>query len=263
MSESLLRLKGIAYRYPEESGLVLENIDLTVQAGEKIVLLGANGCGKSTLLKILNGLIFPKQGDYFYRGEQVNQARLKEKAFLSRFRREMVFLFQHPDAMLFNPTVAEEIAFGPRQMGLDHVPERVARWAGALGLEKHLNSPPFRLSGGEKQKVCLAALLALEPEVLLLDEPTANLDPRGTGWLVDFLQSLPLTTVTTTHNLSLAGELGERTLVLAENHRLIYDGPLSTLLDDRDTLLQANLLHIHRHRHHGLEHRHYHTHDWE
>jgi len=259
----LLQVTGLTHRYPEQAQPILEAVSFSVTAGEKIVLLGANGTGKSTLLKILDGLEFPQAGSYAYRGQAVTHRSLKDKTFARQFRREVGFLFQHPDAMLFNPTVSEEIAFGPRQMGLDKIPERVAHWANALGLSAHLDSPPFRLSGGEKQKVCLAALLALEPAVLLLDEPTANLDPRSTGWLVDFLQDLPMTTLTTTHNLSLAGELGARTLVLSEQHRLIYDGPLDSLLRDQDRLLAANLLHRHRHRHGDLEHRHYHSHEWD
>jgi cobalt/nickel transport system ATP-binding protein len=143
------------------------------------------------------------------------------------------------------------------------VESRVLRWAGVLGLKGCLDSPPFRLSSGEKQKVCLAALLVMEPKVLLLDEPTSSLDPRSTGWLVDFLQDLETTTIIATHNLGLACEFGERSLVLSESHELIYDGPTDGLLRDRDRLLRANLLHIHRHRHEGLEHSHYHAHDWE
>jgi cobalt/nickel transport system ATP-binding protein len=132
-----------------------------------------------------------------------------------------------------------------------------------VGVERHLDRPPFGLSGGEKQKVCLAALLAMEPELLLLDEPAAALDPRSTGWLVDFLAQLPCTVITSTHNLSLAPELGSRALVLGEDHRLLYDGAVEAFLDNRERLLAANLMHIHRHRHGTVEHRHFHTHDWD
>ena len=110
--------------------------------------------------------------------------------------------------------------------------------------------------------MCLAALLVLEPRVLLLDEPTANMDPRSTGWLIDFLAELDQTTLITTHNLSLAGELGSRCLVLGENHRLIFDGAIRAFLGDRDKLIAANLVHSHRHRHGGELHAHYHIHDW-
>jgi cobalt/nickel transport system ATP-binding protein len=163
--------------------------------------------------------------------------------------------------MLFNPTVYDEIAYGLRQLGEARDIDGVVReWAVRLGVEPHLKRPPFQLSGGEKQKVCLAALLCLEPRVLLLDEPTANLDPRSTGWLVDFLQDLSVTSVATTHNLSLAGELGDRVLVLSEKHQLIFDGRVEELLGDEDKLLAANL--VHRHRSGGSRERRLHVHDW-
>ncbi len=246
-----------------DGNTVLEDISFTLSPGEKVVLLGVNGSGKSTLLKILNGLIFPTRGCWRYKGREITAGALKEKAFSRSFRREAVLLFQSPEAMIFNPTVYDEIAFGPRQLGMKDVGDRVRHWAGQVGVEKYLRRPPFELSGGEKQKVCLAALLVLEPELLLLDEPAANLDPRSSGWLVDFLQDLQVTTLVTTHNLSLGSELGERTLVLSETHRLIYDGAIDDLLNDSDKLIEANLVHRHRHRHEGLEHRHYHVHQWK
>lgn len=242
---------------------VLDNISFSIAPGEKVVLLGVNGSGKSTLLKILNGLIFPVRGCWRYKGREITSRAMKAKDFSRTFRREAVLLFQSPEAMIFNPTVFDEIAFGPRQLGLEDVDDRVRHWAGLVGVEQFLHRPPFDLSGGEKQKVCLAALLVLEPELLLLDEPTANLDPRSTGWLVDFLQELEVTTLVTTHNLSLGSELGERTLVLSEEHRLIYDGKIDELLADREKLIEANLVHSHRHRHEGMEHRHYHVHQWK
>jgi cobalt/nickel transport system ATP-binding protein len=239
------------------------NIRHTYDNGEKAVLLGANGCGKTTLLKILNGLIFPSAGEYRYKGTPVTGESLKDGSFHRAFRKEVVLLFQNPDAMLFNPTVYDEIAFGPRQLGLGDAADRARRWAEEFGLARFLDRPPFELSRGEKQKLCLAALLAVEPELLLLDEPTSNLDPRTTGWLVDYLQSLDATTLVTTHNLSLAGELGNRTLLLSERHEIVYDGPMEPLLADVDRLVDANLVHVHRHKHEGIEHRHYHAHDWE
>jgi cobalt/nickel transport system ATP-binding protein len=258
----MVEAEALCYRY-RDGEPVLQGVGFRIAAGDKLVLLGSNGCGKTTLLKLLDGLLFPQRGQYRYDGEPVDAARLKDAGFSRRFRREVALLFQNPNTMLFNPTVYDEIAFGVRQLGLEQPDARVRHWAGVLGVARHLDSPPFRLSGGEKQKVCLASLLALEPKLLLLDEPAANLDPRSTGWLVDFLQSLPTTTLVTTHNLSLAPELGARALVLSEAHELIYDGAVEPLLSDKDTLLRANLVHAHRHRHAGLEHRHFHVHDWD
>jgi len=257
----VLEVVGVGHRYGATE--VLRDIGLTIRPGEKVVLLGSNGSGKSTLLKILNGLIAPTSGRFVYQGEEITPLKLKAPALHRRFRSEVALLFQNPDAMLFNPSVFDEIAFGPRQMALANVDERVRHWADQVGVSQHLSRPPFSLSGGEKQKVCLAALLALEPKVLLLDEPTAALDPRSTGWLVDFLGSLDITTLTTTHNLSLAPELGNRALVLGEDHSLIHDGPIQTLLADMNLLAAANLVHTHRHRHGNIEHRHTHVHDWQ
>ena len=256
----MIELEHVSYRYPEGEP-ALKDVSLAVAEHEKVVLLGTNGSGKTTLLRILNGLIFPQEGTYRHASEPVTEGRLKDRSWSRRFRREVVLLFQHPEAMLFNPTVYDEIAYGLRQLGADDLDGQVRHWAARLGVEPHLRRSPFQLSGGEKQKVCLAALLALEPRVLLLDEPTANLDPRSTGWLVDFLQDLSVTSVATTHNLGLAGELGDRVLVLSEGHELIFDGRMEDLLGDEDKLLAANLVHSHR-RGSSSGRRHLHTHDW-
>jgi cobalt/nickel transport system ATP-binding protein len=260
-ADPVLEIIGIEHHYGATQ--ILHDISFVVRPGEKLVLLGCNGSGKSTLLKILNGLITPTAGRFFYQGENITPLHLKAPVLHRRFRSEVAMLFQNPDAMLFNPTVFDEIAFGPRQMGLANLTERVRHWADQVGVSQHLERPPFTLSGGEKQKVCLAALLALEPRVLLLDEPTAALDPRSTGWLIDFLSGLHITTLTTTHNLSLAPELGNRALVLGEDHSLIHDGPVKSLLADMALLAAANLVHTHRHRHGDIEHRHTHVHDWQ
>jgi cobalt/nickel transport system ATP-binding protein len=258
----MLEAADVSHRY-DDGAEVLRGVSFALTAGEKVVLLGANGTGKSTLLKILNGLVAPGAGEVRYDGRRVDRAALRDAAFHRRFRREVVLLFQNPDTMLFNPTVFDEIAFGPRQLGLDALDERVRHWAQVLRLTPLLARTPFGLSGGEKQRVCLAALLVLEPKVLLLDEPTANMDPRSTGWLIDFLADLDQTTLVTTHNLSLAGELGSRWLVFGEDHRPIFDGAIRAFLGDRDKLIAANLVHSHRHRHGGELHAHYHIHDWD
>ncbi|NCO58601.1 MAG: ABC transporter [Nitrospirae bacterium CG18_big_fil_WC_8_21_14_2_50_70_55] len=259
---TVVELDRLSYRYPE-GGVAVDDFTFTVTAGERLVLLGANGSGKTTLLKLLDGLLFPATGSYRYGGEEVARPRLATAPFRRRFRSEVALLFQDPEAMLFNPTVYDELAFGPRQLGLADVEARVARWAQAAEIEPLLARPPGQLSGGEKKRVALAALLVLEPRLLLLDEPTAGLDPRSTGWLIELLQGLAATILATTHNLSLAAELGERTLLLGEDHHLLYDGPLEPLLNDPDRLLAANLLHRHPHHHAGVVHRHYHLHDWE
>jgi cobalt/nickel transport system ATP-binding protein len=260
----MIELDKVGFAYPQGDA-ILADISFVCEAGERIVLLGANGCGKSTLLKLINGLITPTRGEIHFHGQPLTPARLRQRDFVRRFRGEVAMVFQHPDAMLFNATVAEEIAYGPRLLGMPDIDERVRRWAKRMQLEKYLDTPPFQLSGGEKQRLCLACVLACQPKLLLLDEPTANLDPRATGWLVDFLlDQAGLTTLVTTQNLSLAAELGQRALVLGEDGHLIHDGPLSETLANTELLWQANLAHSHRHRHaDGTEHRHVHVHqDW-
>ncbi len=262
----LLEVRDLTYVWRSPEGrerLLFDGLGFQLHPGEKAVLLGANGCGKSTLLKLLNGLLPASRGSLHWRGEAISPERLRAREMARRFRRDCVLLFQHPEAMLFNPSVAEEIAYGPRLLGLDDIPARVARWAGELGLTELLEQPPFQLSGGEKQKVALASLLALDPGLLLLDEPTASLDPRTTGWLVDTLLDSPCTALISTHNLSLAAELGSRALVLGEGGRLLFDGPLETALADLELLERAGLAHRHRHRHGGLAHSHLHRHDWD
>lgn len=242
-------------RFCWEAGkTVIDDFSLKIGAGDKVVILGANGCGKSTLLKLMNGLATPQSGSISYRGAEPKGRN---------FRRECALLFQHPEAMLFNPTVRDEIAYGPRQLELPDTDARVARWAAALELAPLLDTPPFLLSGGEKQKIALACLLALEPQLLLLDEPSASLDPATVGWLIDTLLDTDTTVVAATHNLSLAAELGNRCLVLGERGRLLYDGPVMAALGNLALLEEARLAHRHRHRHGSATHSHPHVHDWD
>lgn len=219
----------------------LRGIELTIAAGEKLVLLGANGSGKSSLLRLLNGLVLPDRGEYRYEGTVVDRAALADKAFARRLRSETVLLFQHPAAMLFNPSVRDEIAYGPRRLGWADVDRRVDHWARELRLLPLLDKPPHALSGGEQQKVALAALLVLEPRLVLLDEPTANLDARACAWLADFLAELPATVLTSTHSLALAPDFGRRCLLLGEDHALLHDGPTEAALADAALLQRANL----------------------
>jgi cobalt/nickel transport system ATP-binding protein len=244
---------------------VLRDLSFSVAEGERVVVLGVNGCGKSTLLKLLDGLVFASGGEVRFGGSPLDARTLGEPSFRRRFRGEVGFLFQNVDAMLFNPTVADEIAFGPRQLGLADVEGRVARQADLLGLTALLSRPPFELSGGEKKRVALAALLACDPRVLLLDEATANLDPAWAGRLVDLLSGRKdLTIVAATHNLSVAEELGSRALLLATDRPgLLFDGPTAALLRDPMLLVRSGLAHRHLHAHEGTDHAHFHVHDVE
>jgi cobalt/nickel transport system ATP-binding protein len=244
---------------------VLRDLRFTVGEGERVVLLGVNGCGKSSLLRLLDGLAFPTGGTLRWAGEPLEPKRLDDAATRRRFRSEVALLFQNVDAMLFHPTVADEIAFGPRQLGVPDVDARVSRWARVFDVEHLLDRPPFELSGGEKKRVALAAILAIGPKVLLLDEATANLDPASAARLVDLLQELEgVTTIASTHNLTVAEELGTRALLLAPGRAgLVYDGPVSGLLADERLLVESGLAHRHAHRHGDAEHAHFHVHDLE
>jgi len=259
MTEPLYRLDAVSVDYPDGRN-ALDSVSLEIAAGERVVLLGTNGCGKSTLLKLLDGLVPASRGTLHFEGRVLDKALLAQRAFAGSFRRRVALMFQQPEAMLFNPTVAEEIGFGLRHLPEKEARERVRHWAGFMRLEAHLDVHPSQLSGGEKQRLCLACLLALEPEVLLLDEPTANLDPRTVGWLIDWLAERAITTVVATHHMALAPELGQRAVILSEAHRLAYDGPVDKALADLELLLENNLAHRHRHEHGGMVHEHVHHH---
>lgn len=261
MAEAWLEFAGVSYAWPDGRA-VFANLSFRIDAGEKVVLLGANGAGKSTLLRLANGLLMPDQGSIAWQGQVLSNTLLRQREFARRFRQANVLLFQHPEAMLFNPTVREEIAYGPRQLGLPDVDARVAHWSGELGLSGLLDEAPFLLSGGQKQKLVLACLLALDPGFLALDEPSASLDPATVGWLIDTLLDSGRTVLASTHNLSLAAELGDRALILDAAGQLCYDGPLLPALQDVELLLAAGLAHRHRHRHGSHAHVHLHAHDW-
>jgi cobalt/nickel transport system ATP-binding protein len=260
----MIALDDVAYRYPDGAS-ALRGVSFELAAGERAVLLGANGCGKSTLLKLIGGLLFASDGEVRFRGRALTPRVFARRESRRRFRAAVGMVFQNPDAMLFNPTVREEIAYGPARLGRADADDVALEWARRFGLQRYLETAPFRLSGGEKQRLALACVLACGPELVLLDEPTANLDPRASGWLVDFLlEQRGLTTLVSTQNLSLAAELGRRALILDERGELIHDGDLASAMRDTGLLWRANLAHRHRHRHaDGTEHRHAHVHeDW-
>ena len=247
MIRPVFELKEVTYSYAGEI-VALDGIDLAIQAGEALVILGANGSGKSTLLRLLDGLLFADRGTVAAFGEPLTEERLEKADFRRSFRSRVGFLFQNPDVQLFSPTVREEIAFGPLQLGLaqDEARERVEDILAWLGLGVLAERSPLQLSGGEKKKVAIAAVLAMNPQVLLLDEPTAALDPRSRHWFLELaaeLGRIGKTVVTATHDLELAERTGTRLVVVGETHRIAADGAPARLLADRDLLVGANLIH--------------------
>jgi cobalt/nickel transport system ATP-binding protein len=260
-------LDRVAFSY-EDTGLALRDISLTIARGERVAVLGANGSGKSTLLRILDGLIFPAAGGVRACGEAVNEETLRDAGVAERFRRRVGLVFQNADVQLFSTTVREEIAFGPLQLGLDReeVVSRTADVAAMLGLDGLLERPPFRLSGGEKKKVAIATVLVVNPEIILLDEPTAGLDPRTQGWLLELLAELHhagKTLVSATNELDLVPAFADRVVVLDELHAVAADGPVAMILADGDLLRRVNIIHEHAHRHGETWHVHSHFHGGE
>jgi cobalt/nickel transport system ATP-binding protein len=243
----------------------LQSVDLRLEPGERIAILGSNGCGKSTLLQIMDGLLFPTEGEAYAFGQKLTEEIFQQASFTVFFRQRVGLLFQNPDVQLFCPTVFDEIAFGPLQQDLprEEVLDQCREMIRMLNLEKIAQRSPHQLSGGEKKKVALASVLAVNPDVLLLDEPTAGLDPRTQVWLVevlDELHSMGKTIVTATHDLSILEEIADRAYVMSEDHAIVADGSAGEILDDLDLLLRVNLIHEHAHKHEGFVHRHGHLH---
>jgi len=270
MEEAIIDLRNISYSYVGKID-ALKNINLKVEAGEQVCIMGANGSGKSTLLAIIDGLVFPTSGEYFAFGNRVSEEifdSIKDNPFRTYFRKKVGFVFQNSDVQLFSPTVYEEIAFGPLQLDLskEEVKSRVNDVIEMMDIAKLRDRAPHTLSGGEKKKVCIASVLATNPDVLLLDEPTAGLDPRTQLWLIELLQQLAVagkTIITATHDLDIIEQISNRSVVMGEDHAIKVDRGTSAVLSDLELLLAANLIHKHMHRHGTIAHQHLHSHEKE
>ncbi len=266
-AECLFDVDRVSYHYQNKLPALVD-VSLSIAPGRKIGILGANGSGKSTLLKLLDGLYFPTSGTVSFRGMRLDQDSLADEATNSAFRRSVGLVFQDPDVQLFSPTVWEEVAFGPLQLGLsrDEVEARVQAALELLGIVKLADRVPYGLSGGEKKKVSLASVLVVEPEVLLLDEPTAALDPRSQRALVDLIVEVSergRTVVTATHDLDVVAEIADQVFVFGEEKTVVRAGAPEEILADHDLLLATNLAHAHRHYHAAMgsgEHVHPHLH---
>ncbi len=231
-----IEVRDLDFRYPDGTAALL-GVSMTVHHGESVALLGGNGAGKTTLALHLNGLLTPLPGRLRVVGLDV-----ADNSNLTELRRRLQIVFANPDDQLFMPTVREDVAFGPRNLGLDHhdVTDRVTEVLAAVGAAHLIDRPPHRLSTGEKRRVALATSLAMDPDLLVLDEPSAGLDPRGRRQLVELLRPLAQTRLIITHDLTLAAALCPRSVVMADG-RIVADMATETLLSDGDLLQHHDL----------------------
>jgi cobalt transport protein ATP-binding subunit len=230
-----IEINKLSYAYPD-GHQALDNVSLSIQPCEKVALVGPNGAGKSTLILHLNGIL-GGDGRVEVCGLPVTRDNL------GRVRAMVGLVFQTPDDQLFSPTVFEDVAFGPIYQGLPmpEVQARVAQALAAVHMSAYMDRVSHHLSSGEKKRIAIATVLSMQPEVLVLDEPTAGLDPRARRSLISLLRDLPLTMLVSTHDMLMVRELFPRMVILDEG-RVVADGPTAALLQD-DTLLEA----------HGLE----------
>lgn len=267
---TIFDVKNVSYTYMGKID-ALKDVSFKVSQGEQISIMGANGSGKSTLLALLDGLIFPTQGEFHAFDNKVSEEifdTIKDNEFRSYFRKKVGFVFQNSDIQLFSPTVFDEVAFGPLQLDMspEKIKTRVLQVLEMIGITKLKDRSPHTLSGGEKKKVSIATVLVTNPDVLLLDEPTAGLDPRTQLWLIELLQELGRagkTIITATHDLETVAHISKRAIVMGESHKIIVDRDVEKVLDNMELLLSTNLIHEHMHVHGKLVHEHLHFHNKE
>jgi cobalt/nickel transport system ATP-binding protein len=264
MTAPVFELSRVTYRYDAVEALA--DVTLAIPAGKRVALLGPNGSGKSTLLRLLDGLYFADSGTVSFHGRTLNSEAFSQDAFAFDFRRRVGLVFQNPEVQLFNPTVFDEVAFAPLQLRWpkEQIVERVSAVLHLMELGHLRSRPPHRLSGGEKKRVALASVLVLDPEVLLLDEPTAGLDPRSESQIIDMLIAWgdgARTVITATHDLGLVEDIADHCIVLYQG-QVAAEGEPAVLLRDQALLARTNMIHAHRHRHaSGVTHTHPHRHD--
>lgn len=263
MTTPVFKLNSVDYSYREVSALA--KLSLVIPRGQRVILLGANGSGKSTLLRVLDALYFPDAGTVSAFGEPLDPERMADEERSISFRRRVGFLFQNPDVQLFNASVFDELAFGPLQLrwSKERIRQRVEEMLVATGLEHLRDRPPHRLSGGEKKRVALASVLIVDPEVLLLDEPTASLDPESKCRLLESLidwEGGSKTLVMATHDLDIVEDVADLCVVM-QRGGVIALGTPEVILGDEELLRRTGLIHAHRHRHtDGIVHLHPHFH---
>lgn len=235
MSHHFVRYTNVGYRY-EDGTQALKSVSFEVTHGERVALLGLNGSGKSTLLLMTDALLLPSSGEV-----NVGDIPVGKKT-AETIRRSVGFVFQNPDDMLFMPTIYDDVAFGPRNMNLpeEEVNRRVNKALEEVGLRGVEKKASFQLSGGQRRSAAIACVLAMEPDILLLDEPSANLDARARRGLIEILKRFRHTIILATHDFDMARELCERSVILADGV-VAADGPTETLLDDDEIMEKTGL----------------------
>ncbi len=234
-SERWVEMEHVHFNYPDGFE-ALRGVSLRIARGEKVALVGPNGAGKSTLMLHLNGIHLPTHGSVRIAGMPV------DRSTLGRVRAEVGLVFQDPDDQLFSPTVFEDVAFGPLHMGVpaDQIHDRVDRALAAVGMSGFERRMPHRLSLGQRKRAALATVLTMDPSVLVFDEPSAGLDPRGRRELIALLASLQQTLLVSTHDMRLVEEIFPRTIVM-DGGAIVADGPTAEILADDELLLMHGL----------------------
>jgi cobalt/nickel transport system ATP-binding protein len=240
MTTPSLEIKDLAFAYPD-GNQALFGVNLTVGQGERVALLGPNGAGKTTLVMHMNGIHPAAHGEVRVAGQLVDAS---DKANLRLIRSKVGIVFQDPDDQLFMPTVGEDVAFGPYNMGVrgDDLDRVVIEALELVGMTEFKDRPPHHLSFGQRRRVAVATVLAMKPEILVLDEPSSNLDPASRRELADILRSLAITIVMVTHDLPYALELCERAVILSGGI-IVADKKTREILGDKN-LLQAHRLEL-------------------
>jgi len=237
--KELLRLENICFRYGDTTAL--KNVSATMHEGERIAVLGSNGAGKSTFFLCCNGVLWPDEGKIYLKGREITKA----KKDISKLRQTVGLVFQEPDSQIIAGTVENEVSFGPMNLRLscEEVTTRVAQSLKQLNLEKYKNSAPQYLSGGEKKRVSIADILAMRPEMMLLDEPTASLDPENAEMLENILDELSLAgiaVIISTHDVDFAYRVAERAIIFCQGE-VIADANIDDIFESEDVLSKSGL----------------------
>ena len=264
MDNLVFELKDVYFSYLGKFP-ALCGIDIRINQGQKISIIGANGSGKSTFLQILDGLIFADKGSVSFCGQRLNEKIFNDVKYSLEFRSKVGYIFQNSDVQLFCPTVREDIVFGPLQLGMakDRIQDRLEQLTSRLKIKELLDRAPYQLSIGEKRKVAIASTLIIDPLVLILDEPTAGLDPLTTRNIIDLLieeNNCGKTIITATHDLHIVEEVSDVVYVFGQQRSIVKSGLAEDILNDLELLQANNLVHIHSHRHKDKVHIHPHLH---